>query len=72
MQKDCLISYGSNRYSVSSEYPGKDMAVVALDNLLADYYEGKQLKTLGKYKLIIIDEIGYLPISGGKPVFPAV
>ena len=48
------------------------MAVVALDNLLADYYEGKQLKTLGKYKLIIIDEIGYLPISGGKPVFPAV
>jgi len=30
MQKDCLISYGANRYSVPSEYVGKDGAVVAL------------------------------------------
>jgi transposase len=43
VQKDCLISYGGNQYSVPSEYAGKDVAVVALDNLLAAYYEGKQI-----------------------------
>lgn len=43
MQKDCLISYGGNQYSVPSEYAGKDVAVVALDNLLAAYHEGKQI-----------------------------
>lgn len=37
------ISYGGNQYSVPSEYAGKDVAVVALDNLLAAYYEGKQI-----------------------------
>ncbi|MEA5143231.1 MAG: IS21 family transposase [Oscillibacter sp.] len=43
VQKDCLISYGGNQYSVPSEYAGKDVAVVALDNLLAAYHEGKQI-----------------------------
>jgi transposase len=43
VQKDCLISYGGNQYSVPSEYAGKDVAVVALDNMLAAYYEGKQI-----------------------------
>lgn len=43
MQKDCLISYGGNQYSVPSEYAGKDVAVVVLDNLLAAYHEGKQI-----------------------------
>ena len=43
VQKDCLISYGGNQYSVPSEYTGKDVAVVALDNMLAAYYEGKQI-----------------------------
>ena len=43
MQKDCLISYGGNQYSVPSEYAGKDVAVVALDNMLAAYHEGKQI-----------------------------
>lgn len=43
MQKDCLISYGGNQCSVPSEYAGKDVAVVALDNLLAAYHEGKQI-----------------------------
>ena len=28
VQKDCLISYGGNQYSVPSEYAGKDVAVV--------------------------------------------
>lgn len=43
VQKDCLISYASNQYSVPAEYVGKDVAVVALDNMLAAYYEGKQI-----------------------------
>ncbi len=33
VQKDCLISYASNKYSVPAEYFGKDMAVVALDSM---------------------------------------
>ena len=43
VQKDCLISYGGNQYSVPSEYAGKDVAVVALDNMLAAYHDGKQI-----------------------------
>ena len=43
VQKDCLISYAGNQYSVPSEYAGRDVAVVALDNMLAAYYEGKQV-----------------------------
>ena len=43
VQKDCLISYGGNQYSVPSEYAGKDVAVVGLDNMLAVYHEGKQI-----------------------------
>jgi len=43
VQKDCLISYSGNQYSVPSEYAGKDVAVVALDNMLAAYHEGKQI-----------------------------
>ena len=43
VQKDCLISYGGNQYSVPAEYVGKDVAVVAMDNVLAAYYEGKQV-----------------------------
>jgi len=43
VQKDCLISYAGNQYSVPSEYAGKDVAVVALDNMLAAYFGGKQI-----------------------------
>ena len=43
VQKDCLISYAGNQYSVPAEYVGKDVAVVLLDNMLAAYYEGKQI-----------------------------
>lgn len=43
VQKDCLISYGGNQYSVPAEYAGKDVAVVALGNTLAVYHEGKQV-----------------------------
>lgn len=43
VQKDCLISYAGNQYSVPAEYVGRDVAVVALDNMLAVYHEGKQI-----------------------------
>ena len=43
VQKDCLISYAGNQYSVPAEYAGRDVAVVALDNMLAIYHEGKQV-----------------------------
>jgi transposase len=43
VQKDCLISYAGNQYSVPAEYVGKDVAVVALDSMLAAYYGGKQI-----------------------------
>ena len=43
VQKDCLISYAGNQYSVPAEYIGKDVAVVALDSMLAAYYEGRQI-----------------------------
>ena len=42
-QKDCLISYAENQYSVPAECIGKDVAVVVLDRMLAAYYEGKQI-----------------------------
>ena len=38
----CLISYAGNQYSVPAEYIGKDVAVAALDSMLAACYEGKQ------------------------------
>ncbi len=42
-RKDCLISYSGNQYSVPSEYAGRDVAVVGLDNVLAVYHAGKQI-----------------------------
>lgn len=43
VEKDCLISFAGNKYSVPAEYVGRDVAVVGLDNMLAAYYEGKQI-----------------------------
>ncbi len=43
VEKDCLISYANNRYSVPSEYVGKEVAVIVLDNVLAVYYQGRQI-----------------------------
>lgn len=43
VEKDCFISYAQNKYSVPAEYVGKDVAVVALDNMLAAYHGGKQI-----------------------------
>ena len=41
--KDCLINFAGNQYSVPSEYVGRDVAVIGLDNMLAAYHEGKQI-----------------------------
>jgi hypothetical protein len=43
VEKDCLISYAGNKYSVPSEYACKYVTVVVLDNMLAAYFEGKQV-----------------------------
>jgi len=43
VEKDCLISYSNNKYSVPSEYVGKYVTVVVLDNMLAAYYAGKHI-----------------------------
>lgn len=43
VQKDCLISYAGNQYSVPAEYVGRDVAVIGLENMLAAYYEGRQI-----------------------------
>ena len=43
VEKDCLISYSNNKYSVPAEYVGKHVTVVVLDNMLAAYYLGKQI-----------------------------
>lgn len=43
VEKDCLISYSGNKYSVPAEYALKHVTVVVLDNMLAVYSEGKQV-----------------------------
>jgi len=43
VEKDCLISYSGVKYSVPAEYALKHVTVVVLDNMLAAYYEGKQI-----------------------------
>lgn len=43
VQKDCLISFAGNQYSVPAEYIGKDVAVIAMDNMLCAYHDGKQI-----------------------------
>lgn len=43
VEKDCLISYLGNKYSVPAEYALKHVTVVVLDNMLAVYSEGKQV-----------------------------
>ena len=43
VEKDCLISYAGNKYSVPAEYAHKDVTVIVLDHMLAAYFEGKQI-----------------------------
>lgn len=60
--RDCLISYAGNQYSVPSEYVGRDVVVVALGNLLAAYYEGKQIalhRLSSEKKEMIVNAVHY-------------
>lgn len=43
VEKDCLISYAGNQYSVPAEYAGRDVAVIVPGHMLAAYFEGKQI-----------------------------
>lgn len=43
VEKDCLISYAGNKYSVPAEYVGRDVTVIVPDHMLAAYFEGKQI-----------------------------
>lgn len=43
VEKDCLISYAGNKYSVPAEYVDRDVTVIVLDHMLAAYFEGKQI-----------------------------
>ena len=43
VEKDCLISYAGNKYSVPAEYVGRNVTVIVLDHMLAAYFEGKQI-----------------------------
>lgn len=45
VQKDCMISYGTNKYSVPSEYAERIVTVIVLDNIMCIYSEGKQIAT---------------------------
>lgn len=51
VQKDCLISFAGNQYSVPAEYIGKDVAVIAMDNMLCAYHDGKQIAVLCHHSL---------------------
>ena len=40
VEKDCLISYAGNKYSVPAQYVGKDVTVIVLGHMLAAYFGG--------------------------------
>jgi len=58
--KDCLFSYAGNQYSVPSEYVAREVAVLALDNVLFVYCGGEQIAThklcLEKGRIIMFKE----------------
>jgi hypothetical protein len=47
VEKECLVSYQGNKYSVPAEYVGKVVAVVVLGNKVAAYSDGKQIAVHG-------------------------
>ncbi|WP_069997132.1 IS21 family transposase [Cellulosilyticum sp. I15G10I2] len=65
VEKDCFISYAQNKYSVPAEYVGKDVAVIVLDNMLAAYFEGKQIalhKLSYNKKEMLVNKDHYKPM----------
>ena len=66
VEKDCLISYDNKSYSVPPEYVGKSVAVVALGNMLAAYYDGKQVaihKISSVKKDMVVNPIHYQKLT---------
>ena len=57
VQKDCLISFLGNKYSVPSTYIKRNVIAVSMDNLVSIYCDGKCISThplcLGRNQMII-------------------
>lgn len=43
VEKDCLISYAGNKYSVPAEYIGKDVTGLVLKNMISIYHNEEQI-----------------------------
>lgn len=60
VEKDCLISFKSNKYSVSPEYIGKEVTVVSTSNLIKIYHNSSLISThntcFDKNKLVVLKE----------------
>ena len=64
VQKDCLISFAGNQYSVPAEYIGKDVAVIAMDNMLCAYHDGKQIAVLSyQKKFMVVNPVHYQTLT---------
>ena len=64
VQKDCLISFAGNQYSVPAEYIGKDVAVIAMDNMLCAYHDGKQIAVLSyQKKFMVVNPVHYQSLT---------
>lgn len=71
VENDCLISYAQNKYSVPSEYAGKEVAVIVLDNILSIYYQGKQIavhKISYNKKDMIVNREHYQKLIGKRDI----
>lgn len=69
VEKECLISYAGNKYSVPAEYVGRDVAVVGLDDLLAAYFEGEEIalhKISYQRKDMVVNPKHYQPVGGNE------
>ncbi|MBU5425334.1 IS21 family transposase [Tissierella pigra] len=60
VEKDCLISFKGNKYSVPPEYIGKEVSVFSTDNLVKIYHNSSLISThstcFDRNKLIVLKE----------------
>jgi hypothetical protein len=73
VSKDCLVAFQTNRYSVPLRLAGKQVEVLTDGEMIKIYHGGElischarieeRLKFYCQPKLLIIDEIGYIPID---------
>ena len=57
VQKDCLVSFEGNKYSVPTQYIKRNVIVVALESVVAIYCDGKCIAShplyVGRNQMII-------------------